>query len=349
MGFFSKIKKFFCDLLGIKTKEEKKEKKDSSPEKETKEPASEEAKDAKEREWSDLEEDYKFVCHGGKVQCQFCAPPIADIIVTSSTIMIQDKPWASVKDKDGIVNFNFTGVCTHPSQQKPSAPPPPCKAVISLGEWKDYSDTMVGDNNALLVKSTIPCNISGQDLKIIHSGQMSTPTEIEPKVKPKPQIIESYWINEDGERIEKIAPNKKASLVIKTKDYRLGEELTVKLKKKNGNEFDSGEKEIELKARVNKEGLAIVKNAYTYDASHLKKKPKIIEAYWRNENGEKISEMCDDEKAELFIRTEGYEPGSILEIMLDEDSNAEMRKEVKKEIRVNNEGIAIIKYIKNRV
>jgi hypothetical protein len=312
---------------------------------ESQEPASEEEKEAKEGEWADVNEQLKYVCQGGKVQCQFCAPPVADIIVTSSTIMLQDTPWATVKDKDGKVNFNFTGVCNHPSQQKPSAPPPPCKAVISLGEWKDFSDTMVGNNNALMVKSTIPCMVSGQDLKIIDSGQKAVLEEVKPKVKLTPQIIESYWVNEDGEKIEKIAPNKKASLVIKTKDYRFGEELTVKLKKKNGNEFNSGEKEIELVARVDKDGVAIIKNAYIYEASHLKKKPRIVETYWRNANGERISEVYANEKADLFIRTEGYEKGSKVTVTLNKESGEAFEAgtdKIMQTAEVDGEGIAII-------
>ncbi|MDR3062270.1 MAG: DUF4280 domain-containing protein, partial [Dysgonamonadaceae bacterium] len=254
-------------------------------------------KEKKEREWADVNEKQKFVCHGGKVQCPFANPPMADIIVTSSTIMLQDKPWASVKDKDGKVNFNFTGVCTHPSQQKPSAPPPPCKAVISLGEWKDYSDTMIGDNNALLVKSTIPCTISGQDLKIVDSGQKAELSEVKPKTKREPQIIESYWINEDGERIKKIAPNKKASLVIKTKDYRPNDKLTITLSKENKEEFDSGETEIVMTTHVDAEGIAILENIYMNEKKHLKKKPRIVDAYWQDKKGNKLTEVCDKEKA----------------------------------------------------
>ena len=229
------LKSVFCDIFGIETKEEQEariKQEQAFPEAGATggSPASQKEKAEKaEREWKDMNEDFKFVCQGGKVQCPFGAPPIADIIVTSSTIMLQDKPWATVKDKDGRVNFNFTGVCNHPSQQKPSAPPPPCKAVISLGEWKNYSDTMVGDNNALLVKSTIPCNISGQDLKIIHSGQMAVLTQIKPKVKKNPHITKAYWIDENNKRIKKILPNKYASLVIETEDYSKNDKVTVKL------------------------------------------------------------------------------------------------------------------------
>lgn len=144
--------------------------------KEEKEPE----KQGKEREWADVNEDIKFVCHGGKIQCKYCNPPIADIIVTSSQIMLQNKPWATVGDKNGKINFSFTGVCMHPSQQKPMSPPPPCKMVINLGEWKDYSQTIIGDYNALLVKSKIPCMISREDLKIVHSGQKAELVNVGP-------------------------------------------------------------------------------------------------------------------------------------------------------------------------
>lgn len=196
MGLVSTITNFVCNLFGIETKEEKaKQKQEQISEQGSyssmseQESTSDQEKEKKEEQWADVSEPLKFVCQGGKAQCTFCNPPMADIIVTSSTIMLQDKPWASIKDKDGKVNFNFTGVCTHPSQQKPGAPPPPCKAVISLGEWKDFSETMVGNNNALLVQSTIPCMISGQDLKIIDSGQKAQLSSLTPIVNKEEVII----------------------------------------------------------------------------------------------------------------------------------------------------------------
>jgi hypothetical protein len=147
-------------------------------------------KEKQEREWSDPNEHAKYVCMGGKVQCPFASPDSAEIIVTSTTIQLQDKPWATIKDKDGKVNFNFVGVCKHPSQQKPGSPPPPCKTVISLGEWKDYSETKVDNINALVVQSTIACMISGQDLKIIDSGQKATLDKTEPaQEEPKQKIV----------------------------------------------------------------------------------------------------------------------------------------------------------------
>ena len=140
-------------------------------------------KEKQDNKWSDPNEHAKYVIMGGKIECSFCSPTFADIIVTSAKVKLQDKLWATVDDKDGKKNFNFTGVCKHPSQQKPGSPPPPCKAVISLGAWKNFSKTLIDGKNALVVQSTIPCMISGQDLKITDSGQKATLTKIEPDRK----------------------------------------------------------------------------------------------------------------------------------------------------------------------
>ena len=117
----------------------------------------------KECKWCDPNEDVKYVCQGGKVQCKYCSSLIASLTVTAETVMLQDKPWATVDENDGKVNFGFTGICTYPKwgNQKP-----PCKAVISLGEWKNFSETIIGNHQALLVKSTIPCMISREDLYV---------------------------------------------------------------------------------------------------------------------------------------------------------------------------------------
>ncbi|WP_042741146.1 PAAR-like protein [Prevotella fusca] len=69
----------------------------------------------KKRKWQDPNEDVKYVCDGGKVQCKYCSSPVAPIRVTTESVMLQDKPWATVGDNNGQVNFGFTGLCTHPS------------------------------------------------------------------------------------------------------------------------------------------------------------------------------------------------------------------------------------------
>lgn len=103
-------------LIGSNTKADTENKPISSHQmtKEQKE-AYEKAK--KKREWQDPNEYAKYVCHGGQVQCKYCSVPVSKIIVTSTKIKLQDKPWATIKDKEGVKNFNFTGQCLHPSQQ----------------------------------------------------------------------------------------------------------------------------------------------------------------------------------------------------------------------------------------
>ena len=45
-------------------------------------------KEEKRREWTDKNEQVKFVCEGAKVQCKYCNPPIANLIVTTESVKI---------------------------------------------------------------------------------------------------------------------------------------------------------------------------------------------------------------------------------------------------------------------
>ena len=59
----------------------------------------------KERKWRDPNEDVKYVCEGGKVQCKHCSSPVATLKVTAENVMLQDKPWATVGDNNGQANW----------------------------------------------------------------------------------------------------------------------------------------------------------------------------------------------------------------------------------------------------
>lgn len=295
-------------------------------------------KKKQENKWADPNEHAKYVCQGGKVECSFCSPAFADIIVTSTTISLQDKPWATVEDKDGKKNFNFIGVCTHPSQQKPGSPPPPCKTVISLGEWKNFSESKIDEKKALVVQSTIPCMISGQDLKITDSGQKAQLTKIEPDQKRMPKITKAYWIDKEGNKIDKIAPNTEASLVIETNDYRMKDEITVKLP------VDGQEKV--FVTTVNSKGVATLKNILKNENEKLKKKPRIVEAYWQDSKGNKIDSVSINDKASLLIKTEGYDPDSEIEIVLNKQDKSKFKSgqsTLTLKAKVNDKGIAKVK------
>ena len=204
----------------------------------------------KERKWRDPNEDVKYVCQGGKVQCKYCSSPIASLTVTAETVMLQDKPWATVGDNDGKVNFGFTGICTHPKwgNQKP-----PCKAVISLGEWKNFSETIIGNHQALLVKSTIPCMVSGEDLKIVHSGQTATLEQINPLDRRK-VLIDAYWLDGEEERRD-LEKGTKVTLYIQVKNACIGEEVTLNFS--NTSNVDESKS---YTGKVNSDNLIIIDN-----------------------------------------------------------------------------------------
>ena len=155
------------------------------------------------RKWKDPNENEKFVCDGATVLCPYCSAPKGKLVVKEPRVKLQDKPWANAGDNDGLTNFAFNGLCMHPKwgNQKP-----PCNAVISFGLWKNLSDVNVDGFKGLLVKSTIPCHVSGECIKIVHSGQTARlDVEKRPRVcaiMVDESLEEGY--NYDGESSKKV-------------------------------------------------------------------------------------------------------------------------------------------------
>ena len=153
------------------------------------------------RKWKDPNENEKFVCDGATVLCPYCSAPKGKLVVKGPRVKLQDKPWANAGDNNGLANFAFNGLCMHPKwgNQKP-----PCNAVISLGLWKNLSDVNVDGFKGLLVKSTIPCHVSGECIKIVHSGQTA---RLDVKKRPRvcaimvDEFLEEGY-NYDGESSE---------------------------------------------------------------------------------------------------------------------------------------------------
>jgi N-acetylmuramoyl-L-alanine amidase len=71
-----------------------------------------------------------------------------------------------------------------------------------LGEWKNYSEAKINDDYALLKKSTIPCMMSGKDIKIVDSGQTATITDLDPIVSPT--LVTQIWGRDKAEPCEKV-------------------------------------------------------------------------------------------------------------------------------------------------
>lgn len=204
--------------------------------------------------WADTQEERKFVIQGGKVQCAFCTMPDGDIIVTSNTISLQGKYYATTADCNGATNLDFKGQCT----AAPGISKPPCKSVIQLGKWKDYSETMINDDNALLVQSTIPCMISGEYIKITHSGQIEVLTEIDPMQK---SIKDAYWMTENSNKKKRTEyPDYPVTLYLRTMGYKTGETATVKIKSNEGKTFEGGQTELTVSGIVNNDKLVIIED-----------------------------------------------------------------------------------------
>lgn len=212
--------------------------------------------------WQDVNEPIKYVCQGAKVFCMYCSVPIGDLFVTSTQVKLQDTFWATNGDRNGapVPNLVFKGVCMHP---KWGIPKPPCIGVIQLGQWKNISQTHIDNWNALLRKSTIPCLHSMQDIFILHSGQKAVPEELKIKTRKFPAIREIRWMDKEMENtITNLGIMKKASLLIRTKDYEEGETVTVTLKGENGAEIAPGKTEITVTGTVGPKGIVKIKEAY---------------------------------------------------------------------------------------
>ncbi len=148
------------------------------------EPVKDKKQEKKERVYQDVYEKVKFVCHGGKVTCPFCSQPVGSI-ASLNPVLLQEKPYVTTGERNGKINLDFMGgVCSIARQS--------CKTVINLGLWKNYSEVHINDDFALLRRSTIPCLISGQDIRIVHSGQMALLTLLAPIMPKRLKIVREY-------------------------------------------------------------------------------------------------------------------------------------------------------------
>ena len=77
-----------------------------------------------------------------------------------------------------------------------------------------------------------------------------------------PKILESYWMNEYGEKITSICPDQDcvAYLFVRTQCYSIGSKVTITLSKRNGKSFNNGEQKIKRYIYTDEDGVAILAN-----------------------------------------------------------------------------------------
>ncbi len=116
----------------------------------------------------------RYVCDKAKIECSLCTKPEGTLYVTSNMVKLQDKFWATKKDKKKA-NLVFTGKCIKSPKQKI-----PCVAIISPTQWINTGEILIQGNKALLECSTIMCSYGGVSIRIKDHTQKSEPDEINP-------------------------------------------------------------------------------------------------------------------------------------------------------------------------
>ncbi len=205
----------------------------------------------------------KYVCNGAIIKCPLCSNPQGKLLVTSTQILIQDKPWATEADK-GKMNLQFQGTCT-----KFTNNPPPCIGVINVAQWQNVAEGVTVDGNApLLEDSTIMCNTGGVQITIENHVQKSIPTNLSqlamaavpaPMAEEvlEPKVVEMYWMDEEKtKRVDGSNYGDKVHLFIKAINTDPGMPVSIKVKDVEAADFAEGQKELIYSGTVDSEGVA---------------------------------------------------------------------------------------------
>ena len=172
---------------------------------------SEEMKPIKASQQKELKskQDQLFVIDGAKVKF---GPHIGTFKVLNKTPTIQSKTIGTEIEKSPV-NFTFMDGFQ----------------LLTLTQWQDVGTVKFQDNLALIKKSTImgtgkmpPANapIESGKIEFIDSGQINAPKNIDttgmplPEYVPKPQIIEVYYTDLEGNKIEKGVIGQEVYLVV---------------------------------------------------------------------------------------------------------------------------------------
>jgi len=116
----------------------------------------------------------KYVCNNAVISCPLCTKPEGKLIVTSNSVKLQDKFWATTKDGKKP-NLQFTGNC-----KKSDKSSVPCVSLTAPEQWKNTGDILIQGNKALLECSTIKCSYGGAKITIKDHIQKTELSEIQP-------------------------------------------------------------------------------------------------------------------------------------------------------------------------
>ncbi|MBL4746274.1 MAG: DUF4280 domain-containing protein [Flavobacteriaceae bacterium] len=233
--------------------------------------------------------------NGAICECQFGLAPDELVVGAQSKEFINDdggkKLIANTKELPAPFKAKTFGTCKlqpTPGGYKTCQP--------NIQEWQDFYDKIELENggNLLTEKSKAICSIAGTPcIKFTWHGQTAegnssnvaqTEEETQYQLNPlvnikelflenidleteaenkKKQIVSAIWL--DGKMNQKISNasiGEKVSLLIETKNYKKGEEISVKIKELNGKDVKRDKKEVVLKGIVNSKGFAELKEEF---------------------------------------------------------------------------------------
>lgn len=239
-------------------------------------------------------DDLKMVINGAKLQCTLCTNPVGDLKVNFDTPTTQDKKTATVKEKD-MTSLVFKGNCKKSPQSSS-----PCASVMQLGSWKNVGTSKVQEQFLLLLKSTIKCNYGGIDIKITDCGQRCEQEnlDVDDMTPEEKKILSAVWMcAETEENITNLYERQTAGLLVKTRNYKEGETISIKIKEATGREVNEGLKEMILSGSVKADNTAELKEQLKLDPVTDKPRDKTL----------KQLEQEEAEKTEIYITRNGID------------------------------------------
>ncbi len=256
----------------------------------------------------------KYVIDGAKVKCTMCSKPEGKLMVTSNTISIQDKFWATEDDK-GKPNVIFQGNCL-----KFSNNPPPCQSVMALSQWQKTAIGVTIDNKApLLENSLIMCTTGGVPVTIVDTKQKSIPTNLASLAKEgapvpavvvtnDPEIIDAYWVDKDEKKttILSFGENERARIKIETENA-LGKKITVKIYE---NDFGPMNEDFIHEYSWTNSKKDMIYSFNVTPAMFIKGEEDLVHFYFTVQiDDEKESEFCNSSSEYLKVHLVQYIPG----------------------------------------
>ena len=196
-----------------------------------------------------------LVCQGATCQCQFGNAPDKLKVLTQTKAFIneeepQEKLVATTADVGATFEKNTFGLCQ--MQPLPGGGYKPCQAMVT--QWSGaYENVTYEENNGhpLLEDSKATCPIGGKDcISIINHGQVSEITKVNiinanpakitminpfvnfhklrKEMLTKPNIIEVYFTNLEGNKIDLGEDEQEIYLVIEGENL-VGEQIDIDL------------------------------------------------------------------------------------------------------------------------